>query len=93
VIGVTHEAVFDAVMREVDVASAERGGPAAAERVVAGLLDETEEHSAILRQLDLLRRNETAHEIPFTTLRDRVREHVVLPKIEEFARGGPPCAR
>lgn len=72
VIAVTHEAVFDAVMREVDVASAERGGPAAAERVVAGLLDDAEEHSAILRQLDLLRHNETAHAIPFATLRARV---------------------
>jgi hypothetical protein len=72
VIAVTHEAVFDAVMHEVDVASAERGGPVAAERVIAGLLDDAEEHSAILRQLGLLRRNETAHEISFATLRDRV---------------------
>ena len=72
VIAVTHEAVFGAVMREVDIATAERGGPAAAERVVAGLLDESEEHSAVLRQLNLLRRNESAHEISFATLRDRV---------------------
>ena len=73
VIAVTHEAVFGAVMREVDVACAERGGPAAAERVVAGLLDEAEEHSALLRQLNLIRRNESAHDLSFATLRERVR--------------------
>jgi hypothetical protein len=72
VIAVTHESVFGAVMREVDVASAERGGPAAADRVIAGLLDEAEEHGAILRQLNLLSRNESAHEISFATLRERV---------------------
>jgi len=42
--------------------------------VVAGLLEEDEEHSAVLRQLNLLRRNESAHEISFTTLRDRVHQ-------------------
>ncbi|HZT26569.1 MAG TPA: hypothetical protein VFA57_12770 [Pseudolabrys sp.] len=85
VVAVTHEAVFDAVMREVDVASAERGGPATAERVVAGLLNESDEHNAILRQLDLLRRNETAHSISFATLRDRV--HRVCSDDETVSSG------
>lgn len=74
VIAVTHEAVFGAVMQEVDIASAERDGPAAAERVVAALLDEGEQHSALLRQLKLLKGNEVAAEISFATLRERVRQ-------------------
>lgn len=85
VIAVTHEAVFGAVMREVDIATAERGGPAPVERVVAGLLDEGEEHNAILRQLGLLRRNESAHEISFATLRERI--HRVCHDEESVSSG------
>jgi len=71
-IAVTHEAVFDAVMRQIDIASAERDAPALASDVVATLLNETDEHNSLLRQLDLLSARETIKNMDFASLRERV---------------------
>jgi hypothetical protein len=71
-IAVTHEAVFEAVLRQIDIASAERGAPALAAEVVAALLNEADEHNAILRQLNLLHGRESIEKISFAELRDRI---------------------
>jgi hypothetical protein len=51
--------MFGAVMRQIDISSAERGAPPLAADVVAILLDNAEDHASSLRQLGLLRRNES----------------------------------
>jgi len=50
-LAVTHEAMFEASDAAIDIASAERGAPALAADIVAALLNETDEHNDILRQL------------------------------------------
>jgi hypothetical protein len=72
VLAVTHEAVFEAVMRQIDVATAARRAPALAADVVAALLDDADEHNGILRELGLLRQNESIRSLRFAHLRDRV---------------------
>jgi hypothetical protein len=59
-------------MREIDVASAAHGAPALAANVVAALLNVTEEHDDILREIGLLRRNESIGQLKFKQLRQRV---------------------
>src|SRR5262249_20467140 len=66
-------AMFGAVMRQIDISSAERGAPALAADVVAILLDNAEDHASSLRQLGLLRRNESIEKLSFAYLRERVR--------------------
>jgi hypothetical protein len=72
VLAVTHEAVFGAVMRQIDVASAARGAPALAADVVAALLNDTDEHNGILRKIGFLRRNESISAMRFGQLQERV---------------------
>jgi hypothetical protein len=71
-LAVTHEAVFEAVMRQIDIASAERGGPALAADVVAILLNDTDEHNGMLRQLGLLTASDSIDKIHFASLQERV---------------------
>jgi hypothetical protein len=71
-IAVTHEAVFDAVMRQIDIESAKRGAPALAADVVASLLNETDEHNSLLRQLGLLGPRESVEKLTFVSLRERI---------------------
>lgn len=71
-LAVTHEAVFEAVMHEVDVKSAARGGPALAADVVGTLLAATSEHDEALRQFGLLQQGETVASLSFNQLRERI---------------------
>ena len=71
-LAVTHEAVFEAVMRQIDIASAERGAPALAADVVAALLNETDEHNVMLRQLGLLSARDSIDKMDFASLRERI---------------------
>jgi hypothetical protein len=73
-IAVAHEAVFDAVMHEVDVKSSARGGPALAADVVSSLLAATDQHDDALRQLGLLQKNETVASLSFKQLRERIEQ-------------------
>jgi len=72
VIAVAHEAVFEAVMQQVDIASAARGAPALASDVVAVLLNETDEHNIMLRQLGLLGPRESVARLKFSVLQERI---------------------
>jgi hypothetical protein len=72
-VAVAHEAVFESVMTEVDVASARRGSAALANSVVSAVLDPVDEHNQALRQLDLLASNESVRRITFQEVLDRVR--------------------
>lgn len=72
VLAVTHEAVFEAVMAEVDAASARRGGPALATEVTAALLSVVDEHNEVLRQLGLIAKNESVRHIGFHLMVERV---------------------
>lgn len=71
-LAVTHEAVFEAVMRQIDIASAERGAPALAADIVAALLNETDEHNGILRQLGLLSARDSIDKLDFASLQQRI---------------------
>lgn len=71
-IAVTHEAVFEAVMNQVDIASAARGAPALASDVVAVLLNETDEHDIMLRQLGLLGPRESVARLEFSVFQERI---------------------
>jgi hypothetical protein len=73
-LAVTHESVFEAVMRQIDIASAERSAPALAADVVAALLNETDEHNTFLRQLGLLGPRESIGKLTFVSLRERVHQ-------------------
>ena len=72
VIAVVHEAVFGAVMQEIDLAFGARGAPALAADVISALLNATDEHEQVLRQIGLLRRNEAISNLKFKQLRQRV---------------------
>jgi hypothetical protein len=72
VLAVTHEAVFESIMQQVDVQSAARGGPALAADVVASLLTDTEEYNEALREFDLLKKRESVEALTFKQLRQRV---------------------
>lgn len=72
-IAVTHEAVFEAVMKQIDITSAERSVPALAADVVATLLNESDEHNNLLRQLGLLDARESIVKLAFSSLRARIR--------------------
>jgi hypothetical protein len=85
VLAVTHEAVFGAVLRQIDVASAARGGPALAADVVATLLDDADEHNGILRKCGLLRQNESVSAMRFSQLQERV--HRACQEHETTSRG------
>jgi hypothetical protein len=54
------------------MSSAARGAPAVATDVVAALLNDTDEHNGILRELGLLRRNESISSMQFGQLQERV---------------------
>ncbi len=71
-LAVTHEAVFETAMAQVDAASARRGGPAWAEDVVAALLSAVDEHNEALRQFGLLAKNESVRRIAFHQMVERV---------------------
>jgi hypothetical protein len=73
VLAVTHESVLAAVMRQIDIATAERGAAPLASDIVAALLDETEEHESVLRELKLLKLGESLAQLSFRELRERVR--------------------
>jgi hypothetical protein len=72
VLAVTHETVFEAVMAEVDAASARRGGPALAAEVTAAVLNAVDEHNEALRQLGLIAKNESVRHIGFHLMAERV---------------------
>jgi len=72
VIAVTHEAVMDAVMVEVDALSARRRAAALASDVVATLLSSVDEHNDALRLLGLLADGETVERTSFAEMSDRV---------------------
>jgi hypothetical protein len=71
-LAVTHEAVFEAVMHEVDAKTAARGAPARAEDVVAAILSAEEEHEEVLREFGLLKKAEKIRGLTFDRLRQRI---------------------
>ena len=71
-IAAVHEAAFEAVMREVDTASARRRAPALATEVVAALLSAIEEHDDALRRIGLLSQGETVRQVTFAQMFERV---------------------
>ena len=73
VLAVTHESALEAVMRQIDIAAAERGAAPLASDIVAALLDETEEHEFVLQELKLLKSGESLAQLSFRKLRERVR--------------------
>jgi hypothetical protein len=72
VIAATHEAVFEAVMREVDAASARRGAPALAAEVVSAIVGATDDHNDALRQTGLLTKGETVRRLSFSQMLERI---------------------
>ena len=73
VLAVTHEAVFGAVMREVDVMSAERQSPSISAEVLAALLADPTEKDEVLRDLHILKAGESVSTVSFRTVFERVR--------------------
>ncbi len=71
-LAITHEAVFEAVMRRIDIASAERGAPALAADIVAALVSETDEHNSLLRQLGLMSGRDSVDKMDFASLQQRI---------------------
>ena len=73
VLAVTHESILEAVMRQIDIAAAERAAAPLASDIVAALLDEAEEHDTVLSDLKLLKSGDSIAQLPFGKLRERVR--------------------
>jgi hypothetical protein len=71
-LAVTHEAVFGAVMRRVDIMSADRQSPAISAEVLAALVAEPAEKDEVLRELRILKSGESVSTVSFRTVRDRV---------------------
>jgi hypothetical protein len=72
-LAVCHEAVFGAVMEQVDRMSQARQSPALSAQVVAALMGEVSEKDEALRQSRLLRPGESVSTLAFRTLYERVR--------------------
>jgi hypothetical protein len=72
-LAVTHEAVFEAVMRQIDIASAERGAPALAADVVAALLNDTDEQNGMLRQIGLFTARDSIEKMDFASFQKRIK--------------------
>lgn len=85
VIAVTHEAVMDAVLGEVDSLSTPRRAPALASDVVAALLSAIDEHNDALRLIGLLEEAETINHISFAEVSDRVRR--ACQNLQTFEQG------
>jgi hypothetical protein len=85
VLAATHEAVFQAVLADVDAASARRGGPALAAEVVAALINAVDDHNEYLREFDLLKVGETVKNISFAQILDRV--HAACRERETISNG------
>lgn len=71
-LAVVHEAAFEAVMDEVDAATASRGAPALAADVVAALLERVDDHNEALRQFGLVAANESVRKLSFHQIVERV---------------------
>jgi hypothetical protein len=85
VLAVTHEAVFAAVMRQVDVMSAARQSPSISAEVLAALLADPTEKDEVLRKLRLLKSGETTSTVSFRTIYERVQR--LCRKGETFSNG------
>jgi hypothetical protein len=84
-LAVTHEAVFGAVMRRVDIMSADRQSPAISAEVLAALVAEPAEKDEVLRELRILKSGESVSTVSFRTVRDRVQR--LCRKQDEVANG------
>jgi hypothetical protein len=85
VLAVTHECVLEAVLRQIDLSADARGAPPLASDIVAALLDQTEEHEAVLRDLGLLEPEEMLTQLDFRAFRQRV--HAICGDRPTTARG------
>lgn len=71
-LAVCHEAVFGAVMRQVDRDHAIRNAPALTNEVVAALVAAAPDKDEALRTFRILKKGETAEDLSFRTVFDRV---------------------
>lgn len=71
-LAVSHEAVFDALMRQVDRDQAIRNAPALADKVIEALVASSPGKGDVLREFKILRRNEPLESLSFQTVFERV---------------------
>lgn len=72
-LAVCHEAVFDAVMREVEGVTEARKSPALACEVVAALVQGTREKDEALRELKILKKGESITTFSFEIVHERIK--------------------
>lgn len=84
-LAVTHEAVFAAVMRQIDRMSKDRQSPAVSTEVLSVLVSDPTEQDEVLRELRVLKDGESVSTVSFRTVRERVRR--LCKKQEQAANG------